>query len=101
MFRHILDNLFSNAVEYTSGEGQIAVIVNASGVDVANSVNGFPKENVENLFHRFWRVDAARSESSHAGLGLSIAKTCAEALGLQLTAKLENSVLRMSLTQGA
>lgn len=51
------------------------------------------------LFERLWRKDAARSDASHAGLGHSLAQSCARALGFVLIANLDSrGVLSVSLT---
>jgi signal transduction histidine kinase len=49
------------------------------------------------MFDRLWRHDLARSDSSHSGLGLSIAKTSAEVLSLTLRADLEDKSIRFTL----
>ncbi|MEM7143610.1 MAG: ATP-binding protein [Verrucomicrobiota bacterium] len=106
MLRHILGNLISNAVEYAPEQGSVVIgTVKGSdgkyvGVSVANSVDDITEEDVGNLFDRFWRRDPSReSESGHSGLGLSLAKACAEALRLDLSAFIDGPRLRFDLTE--
>jgi len=104
LFRHILNNLFSNAVEYTPRSGSVCIETLSGedgrivGMSVANSVNGLKPDDVPHLLDRFWRRDESRTDSGHSGLGLSLAKACAEVLSLDLSAKLENDSLRFDLT---
>jgi signal transduction histidine kinase len=46
---------------------------------------GIPREQVGNIFDRFYRVDGAKASGS--GLGLAIAKELAEAMGGTLEAR--------------
>jgi two-component system phosphate regulon sensor histidine kinase PhoR len=72
-------NLIDNAIKYTKQNGQIKVnLTEADGfimVTVEDNGIGIPKEDVERVFERFYRVDKAHSrEVGGTGLGLSIAK---------------------------
>jgi two-component system phosphate regulon sensor histidine kinase PhoR len=72
-------NLIDNAIKYTGRDGQIKVNLaetdNIVMVTVEDNGIGIPKEDIERVFERFYRVDKARSrEVGGTGLGLSIAK---------------------------
>jgi signal transduction histidine kinase len=93
LFRLVLSNLFSNAAEYTPVGGSIRVDCRAcpgGGIELvmANTVTGFNPEDLPHLFERFWRRDEARTGGKHHGLGLCVAKSCAEALSYDLTAEI-------------
>jgi two-component system sensor histidine kinase QseC len=89
----IFSNLFSNAVVYSPEGSTIscsaAVLEGTLEVEVANPAPGLGPEDLPFLFERFWRKDSARTDSLHAGLGLSLARSFAELLGLRLTARLD------------
>ena len=99
LLQHIITNLYSNAVEYTPAGGCIEVTALSGSVRISNSAPGLASEDVERLFDRYWRGDSSRSDSSHAGLGLALAKACAKALGFTLSADLDDDVLCFALAQ--
>lgn len=75
----VLINMISNAIKYTQDSGRIRITAGADEETVWVSVRdngvGIPKEDVDRVFERFYRVDKARSrESGGTGLGLSIAQ---------------------------
>jgi two-component system phosphate regulon sensor histidine kinase PhoR len=82
----VLQNLLDNALQYTPSGGQIDVSASANGegitFTVADTGIGIPESELERIFERFYRVDAARSrEAGGTGLGLAIARHIVEAHG--------------------
>lgn len=74
-----LRNLITNAVAYSPKNTRVAVSVGVarSSVDisVADQGIGIPQQDLERVFERFYRVDAARSRATGGtGLGLAIVK---------------------------
>ncbi|MDB4096522.1 phosphate regulon sensor histidine kinase PhoR [Methylophilaceae bacterium] len=72
-------NLISNAVRYTPEKGNILItwhlINNLPIMEVTDSGVGIPKNKINRITERFYRVDEDRSRSSGGtGLGLSIVK---------------------------
>jgi signal transduction histidine kinase len=94
LVRGILNNLFDNAVEYaSSGVGLAITLVEDRGAARLTVANGAPElasEDVPKLFDRFWRKEAARSGGKHVGLGLSLARSFAMAMGWSLTAAFDS-----------
>jgi signal transduction histidine kinase len=79
MIERALSNLIDNAIRYTPAEGQVHVDLknntHSIKVTVADTGCGIPKEELPNVFERFYRVEKSRSRlSGGTGLGLAIAK---------------------------
>ncbi|MCI0404249.1 MAG: ATP-binding protein [Acidobacteria bacterium] len=92
--REVLQNLLDNAVQYTPAGGRITVRVAAGEgevvISVADTGIGIPRVDLERIFERFYRVDAARSrEAGGTGLGLSIARHLVEAHGGRIAVESE------------
>lgn len=89
----LLGNLLGNAAEYADPDSEVVVSLRHDDtrrvLTIANRASGLETADVGHLFERFWRADGARAESTHCGLGLSLAMACAEALGQRLEASLE------------
>jgi two-component system sensor histidine kinase MtrB len=86
----ILRNLLVNAIEHSEGH-PIDIFVESDDAAVAIAVRdhgvGFQASQARQVFHRFWRGDAARARAvGGTGLGLSIAMEDANLHGGWLTA---------------
>lgn len=93
----VIDNIISNALKYSPDGGNIrfgfTVQENMLKVMVSDDGMGIPKENVNKIFDRFYRVDRARSRAmGGTGLGLAIAKEMIEAHGGKIWAESEEGV---------
>lgn len=81
----ILTNLIDNAIRYTHQNDSIEVIFDdTQGEDFVITVNdtgvGIAKEHLEQIFDRFYKVDASRTRGKHGtGLGLFIVQKIVDA----------------------
>ena len=74
-------NLVDNSIRYTEQGGKVAVVVEPGAIVVKDTGIGIPKEDINRVFERFYRVDKSRSkETGGTGLGLAIVKHIAEVL---------------------
>ena len=81
-----LYNPVQNSIRHTPPDGTICIRARDTGpeiqVEVADTGEGIPENDLPHVFERAYRADGARSRSSGgAGLGLSIAKSIVEAHG--------------------
>jgi len=83
--RQVLSILADNAVSYTPQGGKIIFRCMSDGknccFEVSDNGSGVPDEMKERIFERFFRADPSRTDKSHSGLGLSIAKEIVSAHG--------------------
>ena len=77
--QQVIYNVIDNAIKYTPRGGSVRAELTKSGktayIRVSDTGIGIPKEDLNHIFERFYRVDKARSrETGGTGLGLSIVK---------------------------
>ncbi len=75
----LIFNLVDNAIKYNKTNGKITIKLQEVSNNVILSVKdtgiGIPKEDLDRIFERFYRVDKSRSkDSGGTGLGLAIVK---------------------------
>ena len=92
-FYKLTQILIDNAVKYAQKNSIVMVSLTKAKKDVTLSINNkgdaIPAEQLEHIFDRFYRTDDARTKGGF-GLGLSIAKNVANALGGEIFATSDN-----------
>lgn len=89
--REVMNNLLTNAIKFTE-KGKITIKTEEENdfikVTVIDTGIGIPKDKINNLFHKFYQVDASLSRRyGGSGLGLSIAKQLIEAHNGKISVK--------------
>lgn len=80
--REVVTNVFDNAVKYTE-KGKVSLAITGNDevcqIRIIDTGPGIPKEDVEHLFQKFYRVDNSATRSiGGTGLGLFICKKIVE-----------------------
>lgn len=75
--------LVDNALKYTNTSGQVDIMLKRIDkwveISISDTGEGIEKEDLGKIFHRFYRVDKARTrDKGGSGLGLAIAKWIVE-----------------------
>jgi signal transduction histidine kinase len=91
----VFNNLITNALKYGTGANKIVIEIektkNEAVVTVKNNGEPIPREALDQLFDRFYRVDGSRSqEISGTGLGLAIAQNIVNLHGGYIYAQSNN-----------
>lgn len=82
--REVMDNLVENAIKYTL-KGQVTVDVTGDDekvkVSITDSGIGIPREDINHLFQKFYRVDNSETrEIGGTGLGLYLCRKLVESM---------------------
>lgn len=83
MIQDLIFNLIDNAIKYNRVGGSVDVSISDEGsygvITVSDTGIGIPRDDVERVFERFYRVDRSRSrKAGGTGLGLAIVKHIVE-----------------------
>lgn len=77
MFYHALNNLISNAIKYNKENGSITIKAHHRDDRVVIAITdtgiGIKKDEIDDIFRRFYRSGGVKMKVSGTGLGLSIA----------------------------
>lgn len=81
--RQVADILLDNARKYSGAEGRVMIVLKRAGkrhcrLSVSSPGEALSKNELKDIFKRFYRADKARSRDGGFGLGLSIAQSIAE-----------------------
>ncbi len=89
LMSRLLQNLLNNAVRYGRPEGHIWVTLRKNGGEITLAVRddgiGIPKDQLDQIWRRFYQVDHARGPKSGTGLGLPMVQQIAAIHGGQMT----------------
>ena len=82
----VILNIIDNSRKYMDKEqGKITIILRETNssiiIEIRDNGSGIDENDVNKIFDRFYRADAARSEANGSGLGLAIAKQIVEGHG--------------------
>ncbi|MCL2564846.1 MAG: cell wall metabolism sensor histidine kinase WalK [Defluviitaleaceae bacterium] len=80
----VFNNVLSNSIKYSGDDTKITVTLTYSDkhykISIKDQGLGIPREDLDRIFERFYRVDKARSRAmGGTGLGLAIAKEIMDA----------------------
>ena len=91
LFEQVLFNLFDNAAKYAAAgtKVRIAGVVagNSVRLEVSDEGDGVPPADLERIFDKFYRVQAADRKRAGTGLGLPIARGFVESMGGTIAAQ--------------
>lgn len=89
----IFSNLLNNALKYSDGDLEIA-LSDTGEIIFANTAKELSSVQAEQLFDRFYTVEAARNST---GLGLAIARTLVERMGGSISAEYYDNRLTIKI----
>jgi len=92
--RQVVQNLVTNALRYTDEGGSVKITLEQNKYSailrVADTGIGISKEDLPNIFERFYRTDKSRArESGGMGIGLAIVKAIVDAHSAKVTVESE------------
>lgn len=94
----VFNNILKNAISYSRSGSLIHISTSVSDAEVtikiSNQGSNIPREKLETIFEKYFRLDASRSsQSGGAGLGLAIAKEIVLAHQGRIYAESEDNIV--------
>lgn len=100
--QRVFDNLLRNAVLYSYPDTKIDITAGKQDTQIVirfkNCGVTIPPEKLSRIFEQFYRLDAARSTSGGAGIGLAIAKQIVEQHGGVIEAVSADDTVEFTVT---
>ncbi len=90
VIRNLLENAVAHGEPGTVVECLAAATPNGVELRIINTALDLEPADLEHLFDRFWRKEAARSDRQHVGLGLAITRALCEVLGIRVQVDLRD-----------
>lgn len=89
-FREVIENLLTNAIVYSNANETVEIVIDQKDkqlfIAVTDKGIGIPKNNLKNIFSKFYRTDIAIAKNTEGtGLGLYVAKSYVEGWGGKIT----------------
>ncbi|KFX56283.1 HAMP domain-containing histidine kinase [Clostridium botulinum] len=93
-FSQVLINILSNAIKYTNIGGRVELSmyedIDNVNISIKDTGCGIPKEDIKNIFERFYRADRSRNKKTGGiGVGLTIAQSIINAHNGEIIVKSE------------
>ena len=99
----VLQNLIFNAVSHSPSGATITLTATTDadycGLELENPMEDpLSAQDLDLIFKRFWRKDAARETGRHAGIGLSLVKSYVDLMDLKVHATISDNNFCISLS---
>ncbi|MGL5351959.1 MAG: sensor histidine kinase [Clostridium sp.] len=96
-----IENLLTNAMKYSVIRSKVVVKLeeekNNLVFSISNETKDISKDDLDNIFERFYKVDKSRKNSESTGLGLSIVKRIVELHEGSIEVGLVNSIITFKI----
>ncbi|GAB1856665.1 hypothetical protein MHTCC0001_15000 [Flavobacteriaceae bacterium MHTCC 0001] len=93
LFQKAINNLLNNALKFTASGGTVlltsSIVNNSFRISIKDSGIGIPKQELSNIFERFYQVKNDITKSQGSGIGLAFTKSIVEAHQFRITAHSE------------
>jgi len=91
LMERVIQNLLSNAIQYTPVDGEIKLEVksvdNNIAVNIENTGEGIPENDLPHIFDRYYKVNKEKSGIEGTGLGLAIVKKILDLHNIPISVK--------------
>jgi Signal transduction histidine kinase len=98
LWKAMAGNLVANAIHHAPAGSEVDIRLSPGTLVIANAAPHLEPGDLAQMFERFWRKPSSPGEGKHSGLGLSIARTCAESLGGTCQARLDSGRIVVEAT---